>query len=695
MTAPLDVEQTAAGAMHPAPCIAALLAVAGLVACGGARAEGDRRVIVLGMDGLDYTLVRELIDAGRLPNFKRLEQSGGFSPLETAASPQSPVAWSNFITGLDSGGHGIFDFLHRDLSDPLPFGMPYQATSKAPPRGRILRFSGLLPHWEESEMSGRSLEIGGWVLPLWGAEGTQLARHGTPFWQRLAEHGIRSSVLRMPANYPPVGVAERELSGMGTPDLRGTSGSFTFYSTDRRQFLKRDVTGGEIYPADVVDNVFNGTIYGPADNPVTAEPDDELTTEFIVYLDAENPAAKFEVGSTQFILRQGEWSDWTAVEFELLPWVQSLPGMVRFYLKSVRPQFELYITPVQIDPLEPAMPISVPESFATELARSSGRFYTQEMPEDTKAIVHGVFDIDDFLSQAHITGQEVIRQYRQVLRSWNNDFLFYYFGNADQVSHVLWGWTLDPGHPGHVADLHDRYRDAIPQIYEELDAVIGTTLEHIELDTTLIVMSDHGFTSWRREFHLNTWLYEHGYLRLARGNRLPVKEFFQGVAWPRTRAYGLGISGLYLNLEGRERNGVVKPGERDALLERIERELLATIDPATGMPAITKVYIRERDFHDRGHIEIGPDIIVGYAKGTRGSGNDALGGIPQEVIDDNLDDWSGDHIMDHRTVPGILLSNRPLARPATSLQNLGAAILAEFGIGGFPDGSQPITVQEN
>ncbi len=662
-------------------------------ACRSANASG-RRMIVLGMDGLDPVLVQQLMEQGRLPNFRRLAEMGTFQLLETAASPQSPVAWSNFITGLDSGGHGIFDFLHRDVHNPLPFGLPYTSTSAPPGPGYVLRFDPL-PRWDEGVRgSGNAIGFGDWILPLWGG-GIELARHGTPFWELLENAGVRSTIVRIPANFPPVGKASYELSGMGTPDLRGTPGEFTFFSTDRRQFLKRDVGGGEIYPADLVDGVFTGTIYGPPDNPVTAEEKDAPAFEFHVYVDPDNPVAKFVVGAQEFILQEGEWSDWKTVDFELIPWIQSIGGSVRFYLESVRPHFELYVTPVQIDPLNQAMRISEPSSFAVDLAEATGRFYTQEMPEDSKAIENGVFDIDDYLAQARISGREIIQQYEHVLESWTGDFLFYYFGNPDQVSHIMWGLTMDPEHPAYVPEEHDRYRDVVPGIYEELDAVVGRTLDSIDAATTLVVMSDHGFASWRRSFHLNAWLADHGYLRLKRGTQRPVSEFWGGVAWDRTRAYGLGISGLYLNLAGRESSGIVRPQEAELLLDRIEADLLATVDPLTGEPAVTRVYRKGRDFHDRGHEAIGPDLVIGYTKGTRGSGKNALGGIPEMFISDNVDEWSGDHIMDHTAVPGVLFASRPLGREATSLQNLAAAILAEFGIEGFPDGTTPVTVQDN
>lgn len=648
------------------------LIVGAALGCGRARAAGPG-MIVLGMDGLDYELTRQLMAEGRLPNFARLAEMGAFQPLETSLSPQSPVAWSNFITGLDSGGHGIFDFLHRDLEgSPLPFGTPRQATSR-------------------EVKGGRSLEIGGRIIPLSGFP-LELMRRGEVFWSRLQEHGIESTIVRMPANYPPVGEAARELTGMGTPDLRGTSGTFTFYSTDRRQFMKTDVTGGEIFPADVVDGVFEGTIYALDDNPTTVQADDPVLVEFTVFVDAEQPVAKIEVGDEALILREGEWSDWVGVDFELIPYLLSMSGTVRFYLKSVRPEFELYITPVQIDPADPSMPIAEPLSFATELTEAAGRFWTQEMPEDTKAMDQGVFDVADFVAQTSLVRREALAQYAHLLERWSGGFLFYYFGSTDQVAHELWGVTLDPTHPQYDPAVHDEYRDVIPSIYEELDGVVGATLDRLGPEDTLVVMSDHGFASWRRSFNLNTWLVQNGYMRLEPSTRLPVKEFFTGVEWSATRAYGLGLAGLYLNLRGRESKGLVAPGDRDELLAELERELLAVVDPATGQPLITRVYIRERDFHDRGNLEIGPDIIVGYAKGVRGSGAGALGGIPTEFVTDNLEEWSGDHIMDHTTVPGVLFTSRPLARPATSLQNLAAALLAQLGIEGFPDGSTPVTV---
>jgi predicted AlkP superfamily phosphohydrolase/phosphomutase len=196
-------------------------------------------------------------------------------------------------------------------------------------------------------------------------------------------------------------------------------------------------------------------------------------------------------------------------------------------------------------------------------------------------------------------------------------------------------------------------------------------------------MSDHGFTSWRRSFSLNSWLEQNGYLTVLDRNRRDL-DFLQNVDWPRTQAYALGLSGLYVNLEGREAVGIVPPSDRGVLLREITRGLLREVDPATGEVAITRVYARDEAYTDTGHAEIGPDLVIGFAKGVRSSDESAAGQIPAEILTDNTGAWSGDHIMDHETVPGVLVSSRPLQVPAASLKELAAAVLAEFSIGGFP-----------
>ncbi|MGB5815324.1 MAG: alkaline phosphatase family protein [Thermoanaerobaculia bacterium] len=639
--------------------------IAGTLACGdgGAKTAGGKRVILLGFDGMDYEVTTRLMAEGRLPNLSRLAEMGSFSSLETAVPPQSPVAWSNFITGMDSGGHGIYDFVHRRPETM----MPYLSTS----------------HTEDAD---KYWQLGGWKIPLGGAE-VELLRRGQPFWEVLEEAGVETTIIRMPANFPPSGTATRELSGMGTPDLVGTSGTFSFYTSELFAFEdKEDISGGHVYEVYPYDNMVEATLVGP-DNPFRIK-EEELEAPFVVYIDPDEDLVKLVLGDQERILAVGEWSDWLTVEFEMAP-LQTLNAIVRFYLKQAHPELELYATPLNMDPKNPAMPISTPESYADELAEATSLYYTQEMPEDTKALSGGIFDYAEFLDQARLAGEQMMVQFEYVLDHFEDGLLFYYFGNLDQISHMLWR-AMDPEHPAYDADVDGPYANAIEDVYVQFDGIVGFTLERMGEETTLIVMSDHGFTSWRRTFNLNTWLKQNGYITFKDPNRRDDPGLFLNVDWSESTAYALGLNGLYINLEGRERDGIVAPGDREDLMDELAAKLLAIIDPVTGEQAITKVYKREEVYQSRGNLDIGPDLVVGYAKGTRASGGSAMGEFPPEIIEDNTDWWSGDHCMDHEAVPGILLVNRPLAKEATSLKNLAAAVLAEFGIDKFPlEESQP------
>ena len=637
------------------PIAVIALAVAAQPLASGCRSSrvSSTRVIVLGFDGMDYGVARDLMAQGRMPNFAKVATAGSFAPLATSTPAQSPVAWSSFITGLPPEGHGIFDFIHRHPGTMAP----YFSTTK-------------------TEAATRSLTIGSWTLPLSSADVT-LLRDGQPFWDVLEQNGVRTTVIRMPANFPPSGTATRELSGMGTPDILGTYGTYSYFTSAPQRFRKRALSGG-VVAVDVVNNVVRGELSGP-DNPYRT-PARKVSVPFTVYVDPAAAVAKLAVGDEERVLNVGEWSDWVPVDFPLMP-MQSLRGMCRFYLKQVRPAFELYVSPVNLDPAAPAMRISTPASYAAELARDSGRYYTQGLAEDTKALNDQVLTRDEFLHQAALVGSEVTRQYWSVLDGFSDGLLFYYFENLDQVSHMMWR-PRDPGHPAYDAARDAAYARVVEDVYVAFDQIVGETLRRMPPDTTLVVMSDHGFASWRRSFHLNAWLRDHGYLAVLDPLRDDDPGLFENVDWSRTRAYGLGLNGLYLNLRGRESSGIVGAQEADALLAEIRTALLGTIDPKTGQAAVTKALVRRVD-PGADHADRAPDLVVGYAEGTRVSNESALGAVPAGVIIDNTSEWSGDHCMDPDAVPGILLTNRRLQRPAAALEQLAGAILAEFGITGF------------
>jgi predicted AlkP superfamily phosphohydrolase/phosphomutase len=614
-----------------------------------------RRVIVLGFDGLDYTLTRDLVDRGLMPHFASLAKSGGFAPLATTIPAQSPVAWSTFITGLDAGDHGIFDFIHRDPKTMEPF----LSTSRTVGGGRMIK-------------------LGKWQFPLQGGR-VELLRRGEAFWEVLEQRGIETAIIRMPANFPPSGTATRELSGMGTPDILGGYGIFSFFTSEPFAFGGKELSGGTVVPVEVVDGVVRSALDGP-DNPFLVKTE-KTHAPFTAYVDSSNRFIKLVIGGEERLLGVGEWSDWVTVELDLIP-TQKIAGACRFYLKQLSPYFELYASPIQIDPLTPALPVSTPPGFAAELARATGRFYTQGLPEDTKALKTGVLTPGQFLEQARIAGEENRQQFYTVLNQFTDGLLFYYFGNGDQVSHMMWR-AMDPQHPGYSA-ADEAYRHVVEEVYVGFDRVVGDAAAKLGPDDLLVVMSDHGFTSWRRSFHLNSWLRDRGYLAVRDPTLKDDPGAFSNIDWSRTRAYALGLNSLFINVRGRESRGIVDPADREALAAEIADALEKTIDPSTGTPSVAKAFLRERVYHLRGTEDLAPDLIIGYTKGTRGSDESALGSVPLEVVVDNKDPWGADHCMDPDSVPGVLLTSRALRKPASSLQSLAGAIVAEFGVDRFP-----------
>ncbi len=376
-----------------------------LVLLLGGCSQVQKKVIVIGVDGMDPGFVeRHWSD---LPNLAALRGQGSFQRLQTTTPPQSPVAWSTFITGLDPDEHGIFDFVHRN---PQTHELSLSTDKTIEPRFR--------------------LSLGPYELPLQSSR-VEALRRGTPFWTTLASRGVPVIVVKMPTNYPPVSHG-REIAGMGTPDLRGTQSTFTFY-TDAEDETSHDVSGGLIRKVTVANSHVDLSIEGP---PNSLRKDHAYATvSMTVDIDPERPVARVQVGDELAVLQQGEWSDWIPADFPLIPHLVSARGMFRVFAKQLHPHFELYISPVNVDPMNPALPVSYPASFAKEF----GRFYTVGIPQDTSAIRQGVFDLPQFLSQTRLVLHDEQRMLRESLDRFTGGFLFYYFSSVDENSHILWG----------------------------------------------------------------------------------------------------------------------------------------------------------------------------------------------------------------------------------------------------------------
>jgi len=602
---------------------------------------------------MDPQLLRQFMSQGKMPNFARLAAEGDFRQLTTSIPPQSPVAWSNLITGMDAGGHGIFDFIHRD---PENTGLYFSASRVEGPK--------------------HALRLGSWVVPLGGGRAEQL-RKGKAFWQILDQHGIPNTIIRIPSNFPPVTTKGKTLSGMGTPDLRGTYGTFSFY-TDDPAVPPGPIEGGQVVTVEVQNSRVTSNLIGPDNAFRKGSP--PATERFSVAVDPLEPVAKIAVQGQEFVLREGEWSGWVRIEFELVPLFSHVKGMCRFYLKQAHPRFELYVSPINIDPVDPALPISTPSKYSRLLADEAGEFHTLGISEDTKALSDGVLDDTEYLQQARTVLAEHRRIFDAEFPEFKKGVFFFYFSSLDLNSHMFWR-TMDPKHPEYDPALAEKNGAAIADFYQQMDQVLGEVMPLLDSHTTLLVVSDHGFAPYYRSFNLNTWLLNNGYIKLKPGVQPDSSAPFAAVDWGQTRAYGLGLNGLYINLRGREGHGVVEPGAAaDHLMAEIRSKLLAVKDPKSGLPLITRVDLA-RDVYRGPYAQSGPDMLVGYNRGYRAGWKTILGGFPAEEVEDNDNPWSGDHCMDYTLVPGVLLSNRKIAAGAPALTDIAPTVLAEFGIG--------------
>lgn len=624
-----------------------------LVSCERARggSVASKRLIILGIDGMDPDLLTKFMAERKMPNFARLAAQGSYRRLTTSIPPQSPVAWSNLITGMNAGGHGIFDFIHRD---PKTFQL-YFSTSRV-------------------EGPKHSLHVGSWVIPLGSGSAEQL-RQGKSFWEILDERSVPNYVYRIPANFPPITAKGETLSGMGTPDLRGTYGTFTFY-TDDPTTVAGAVEGGEIVQVEVQNNRVASHLIGPENTFRRNSP--PATEPLTVDVDPLEPVARVAFQNQQLVVKEGEWSGWVPVEFQLMPLLGNVKGICRFYLKQAHPRFQLYVSPINIDPADPALPISTPASYSRTLEMQIGEYHTQGIAEDTKALSDGVLDDKEYLEQARTVLAEHRRAFDVEFPKFQHGLFFFYFSSLDLNAHMMWRLT-DPQHPGYDAALASQYGVALEEFYEQIDQVLGEVIPKLNENTTLLVLSDHGFAPYRHSFNLNTWLLQNGYVTLKEGTSGDANEPFAGVDWSRTRAYGLGLNGLYLNLKGREREGIVESTQADALLREIRQKLVGIRDPKDGSQVITRMDLAS-EVYQGPYAHSGPDALVGYNRGYRAGWKTILGAFPPDLLEDNTNPWSGDHCMDYTLVPGVLLSNRKIDVQTPALTDIAPTILAEFGI---------------
>lgn len=609
-----------------------------------------RRLVVLGFDGQDPNLTEKFMKEGKLPHFKRLAKIGCYRRLRTTFPPLSPVAWSSFSTGVNPGKHSIYDFLDRDRRTYLP-----QLSST-----RIRK-------------PERFLNLGRLRVPLRRPE-MRLLRRSKPFWSTLGERDIWSTILRVPITFPPERFYGAQLSAMCTPDLLGSQGTFLLYTT--RAGDQRFKEGGVRIRLSGNDNChFETTLQGPGNIFLEGNPPMQLPV--LIDLAREKRRAHVTIGDTTVHLRVGQLSRWTRLTFRPVLGIK-VTGICRLLVTEMDQNFSLYVTPIHIDPERPAMPISHPSYYSTYLAKKIGLYATLGLAEDTWALNEGVIDDAAFLSQTYDIDRERQDMFLAALDQLRHGVVTCVFDATDRVQHMFWRY-IEEDHPAARGRPASDHREAIHRLYEHNDALVGKVLERMRDGDVLMVMSDHGCTSFRRSFNVNSWLRSNGFLALREGADGSA-EWLADVDWSRTRAYALGLTGIFLNLKGREASGIVEPGhEARSLKAEIISKLKGLPDPDRGEVAILEVFDATR-LYDGPYLENAPDLLIGYNSGYRTSWDGATGVVAGPIFADNLRAWSGDHCVDPRLVPGVFFCNRPIDLKDPGLVDIAPTALRLFGL---------------
>jgi len=617
-------------------CLLAILAL--IFIMGGVKmlqgeSRFDRKVVILGFDGLDPKIIEEMMAKGELPNFSSLKEKGSYRRLKTTNPSQSPVAWTGFATGKNPGKSGVFDFIMRD------------------PKTYTLSLS--LSNVEK----GKAKRV----------------IKGKCFWQYTSSKKVPTVIIGCPVTFPPDKIYGKMLSGMGVPDILGTEGTFTFYTTKPLGETK-DI-GGNVFRVRK-SSVMIMNLIGPKVAGLMGKAENTKVPFKVSFLsDPKKVSINFQGKSFQ--LKVGQWSDWQEVSFKL-GLFKGAKGIFKMYLVETEPEFKLYISPINFDPKVPFFQISFPKNYSKELAKEIGFYYTQGMPMDTWAVNEKRLGEEPFIEVA----KEVLREKKAMLdyelKHLKKGVLFCYFESPDIIQHMFWRYT-DKNHPLYQEDAPQEYKEMIRSWYKKMDSILGETMKELDEKDTIIVLSDHGFNTFRRAAHLNSWLREKGYLKLKNPYAESGVELLGDIDWSKTKAYSIGFGAIYINQKGREAEGIIAPGRESELLkEEISKRLKEWQDEKYRSSVINNVYSKE-DLFWGDYTKNAPDLYVGFNIGYRASWQTALGAVPNNLIEDNLKKWSGSHLFDPVLIPAIIFSNLEIKQEQPSIYDIAPTVLKIVG----------------
>jgi len=606
-----------------------LIAVSGLIITGvimfGQKNKFAKKIVVLGFDGLSPDLLEPMLKEGKLPNFSQLANRGSYSRLQTTNPAQSPVAWAAFATGQNPGKNGVFDFIVRDPKD-YKLSLSLSDISRGKPK-RVIKTKC--------------------------------------FWQYASDAKIPVVVINCPVTFPPDKIFGKMLSGMGVPDITGTEGTFSFYTSENISDEKEP--GGKIFHINKAPVVLINII-GPMVQGIEKKAKNvKVPVKVVLGEDARH--VNLEYQNKKLKLNEEEWSSWQEVVFDC-GFFKKVKGIFKFYLVEASPELKIYISPINIDPREPFLQISYPKGYSKELSDKIGLYHTQGIPLDTWAINENRLTEEALLDQA----DEILKEKKAIfdfeLARFKKGIFFCYFGITDTIQHMFWRYKA--GEPG-------KHKEIISGWYKKMDEILGKALKELNGNDTLIVLSDHGFDTFRKAIHINSWLRKNGYLELKNAVSVSGKELLKDIDWTRTKAYALGFGAIYINQKGRERNGIVADGaEKENLKEEISQKLKQWYDQSGQSYIIHNVYKQQEIFKGR-FTKDAPDLYLGFNAGYRASWQTALGGVSKELIEDNLKKWSGDHLFDPQLIPGVILTNSQIKKDNPSIYDIAPTILNIIG----------------
>jgi len=577
------------------------------------------KMLIIGIDGMDPKVTDKLMSEGMLPNFLRLKEIGSFSKLKTVLPAESPVAWTTIATGTNPGKHGLFDFVTRD---PKTYLLEVAITK------------------QKSKYSTK------FESPI----------KGIPFWRITSDAKIPTTIIRWPATFPPDKINGVMLSGEGVPDIRGFSSGYYIYTSkglDEEKKIKVSVNDGLI----------NSKVFGPLGT-------DRKSIEEPIQIKLDENKAIIIVDDKEYPVNVGGWSEWIRIDFKV-GFMKKVSAITRAYLFSVEPEFNMYLSSIQIDPENPVVDFTYPNKYSNELADAIGLYNTLGIPEDTNALNENAITDKVFLEQVAQIEDEKNKMFWYEFNRFDKGVLAFVFDSGDRLQHMYW----DEKNLFNVKEGLSVNKEII-DYYVKKDNLLGEVLNKIDNQTALMIFSDHGFTSFERAVSINTWLVENKFMTLTNDyNEKDEGALFKFVDWSKTKAYSAGFAGIYINLKGREGQGIVEKAEKEEVINDIIKKLEDFKDPKNNQKIITHAYKREEIYYGN-YVKDAPDIVIGFEPGYRMSWQSAIGGLTQEIITDNLKKWNGDHIVDPLHVLGVLFTNFKTNNENPSLVDIAPTVLS-------------------